>query len=170
MRIYKVLFFLPLLFLLSCKSKVPAGILGSEEMKSLLIDIHIVDGQLASVPATPDSLFKHSASFYQQVFEQHHTDSTQFAKSFNYYTNQPDQMFEIYDGVYNVIKVKADSAVKVNTKKDSLERARQAKLAAQLAKRTADSVKRVNKARADSILKKKTRADAADRAKKLRKK
>jgi hypothetical protein len=155
MRIYKILFFLIPIFLLSCGTKIPAGILDHEQMTGLLVDIHIVDGSLFEVAQDPDSLFKYGINKYQYVFKQHKTDSTQFKKSFKYYTNKPDQLFEIYEEVTKVIKAKSDSSLKIRAKIDSLERIKQNKINERLAKRAADSIARLNKIKADSIAKKK---------------
>lgn len=162
MRIYIILFFLPVLFLLSCKDKKDPGILSHEDMQALLVDVHIVDGTLFEVPAFPDSLYKYSSGKYQRVFEKHHTDSTQFKKSFIYYTNRPDELFDIYEKVVPAIKVKADSAAKVKRKADSLENIRQQKISAAIAKRAADSIKRINnkKLKADSLKIKKKQPDS----------
>jgi len=156
MRNYKILFFLPLLFLLSCKDKEAAGILSQEDMQAILVDVHIVDGTLFEVPGFPDSLYKYSVGKYQRVFEQHHTDSVQFKKSFIYYSNRPNELFKIYGKVVPAIKFKADSAATVKRKADSLENIRQQKINAAIAKRAADSIKSVNdkKLKADSLKKK----------------
>jgi hypothetical protein len=153
MRNYKILFFLPLLFLLSCKDKPAEGILNSEQMQALLIDVHIVDGALYEVSSEPDSLFKYGSGKYEQVFKKHHTDSTQFKKSFYYYTNRPDELYKIYEKIVPAIKFKADSAITVRRKADSLENIRLQKISQSAAKRAADSVKRVNdkKLKADSL-------------------
>jgi len=156
MRIYKILFFLPLLFLLSCKDEKAAGILSHEDMQALLVDVHIVDGTVFELSPEPDSLYKYTSGKYARVFQKHHTDSTQFKKSFSYYTNRPDELLEIYEKVVPAIKFKADSAATVKRKADSLENIRQQKIIQAKAKHTADSVKRVNdqKAKADSLKKK----------------
>ncbi|CAM3989504.1 DUF4296 domain-containing protein [Mucilaginibacter galii] len=162
MRIYIILFFLPLLFLISCKDEKAAGILSHEDMQAVLVDVHIVDGTLFEVPAFPDSLYKYSFSKYQRVFDKHHTDSAQFRKSFIYYTGKPDELFDIYEKVVPVIKVKADSAAKVKRVADSLENKKQQKINEVIAKRAADSIKRINnkKLKADSLKKKKNKPDS----------
>jgi hypothetical protein len=155
MRIYKILFFLPLLFLLSCKDKEAAGILSHEEMQALLVDVHIVDGALYEVSGEPDSLFKYGSGKYEVVFKKHHTDSTQFRKSYLYYTKRPDELFKIYEKVVPAIKVKADSAATLKRKADSLENVKLQKRNEAIAKRAADSIKRIGskKFKADSIKK-----------------
>jgi len=156
MRIYKILFFLPLLFLLSCKDKEATGILSHEDMQAVLVDVHIVDGTLFEVSGLPDSLYKYSSGKYEQVFKKHNIDSTQFKKSFLYYTNRPDELFDIYEKVVPAIKIKADSAAKVKRVADSLENIKQKKVNQDLGKRAADSIKRINekKLKADSLKKK----------------
>jgi hypothetical protein len=156
MRNYKILFFLPLLFWLSCKDKEAAGVLSHEDMQAVLVDVHIVDGTLFEVPGFPDSLYKYSSGKYEQVFKKHHTDSVQFKKSFIYYTNRPDELFKIYEKVVPAIKIKADSAAKVKRIADSLENKKQQKINEAIAKRVADSIKRVNnkKLKTDSLRKK----------------
>ncbi|MFD1256110.1 DUF4296 domain-containing protein [Mucilaginibacter terrae] len=180
MRIYKVLFFLIPVYLLSCGPQTPAGILNHERMTGLLIDMHIADGSLFEVSQDPDSLFKYGNNRYLYIFKQHQTDSVQFKKSFTYYSNKPDQLFEIYEAVTKVIKAKSDSSLKIRAKIDSLEQIKQNKINEKLAKRAADSIARLNKIKADSIAKrvklktnlatkKKARADSVAKAKKLKK-
>lgn len=169
MRIYKILFFLPLLFLLSCGENKPSGILNHQQMQEVLVDVHIVDGSLFELASIPDTLYKYGEVKYEQVFKQHHTDSTQFKKSFLYYTNKPDELYDIYEKVTAALKVKVDSATKVKTRADSLERIKQNKINEALAKRAADSIARVNKIKADSA-RKKARADSTAKARKLEKK
>lgn len=166
MRIYKILFFLLTVFFVSCGKKTPTGILSHEQMTALLVDMHIVDGSLFVIPQTPDSLYKYSAAKYQYVFKQHQTDSTQFKKSFKYYTNKPDELLDIYENVVPIIKARADSSAKIKLKKDSLERIKQDKKNQMLAKRAADSIARIQKVKADS-LKKKAKAVKPARAKTL---
>ena len=154
MRIYKILFFLLMVFFVSCGKKTPPGILSHKQMTALLVDMHIVDGSLFTVQPYPDSLYKYSAAKYQYVFKQHQTDSIQFKNSFKYYTNKPDELLDIYEEVVPIIKTKNDSVVKYKIKFDSLERIKQTKINQMLAKRAADSLKRIKKVKADSLKKK----------------
>lgn len=160
MRKYKTLFFLvPVILLSACKPGRPDGVLSPEKMIPLLVDVHIVDGSLAEIPQMPDSLYKHGMRQYDVVFKAHKVDTAQFRKSYAWYSNNPDQFFEIYENVSAIIKTRADSAVKAKAKADSLEQVKQSKILAARAKHMADSIKRVEKRKADSI--KKAKADTA---------
>ncbi|MBS7562969.1 DUF4296 domain-containing protein [Mucilaginibacter sp. Bleaf8] len=117
MRIYIILFFLAPVILLSCKgNETPPGILDKEQMAALLVDVHTIDGALATVPQFPDTLYKYGMGKYLNVFKQHHTDSAQFKKSFKYYVNKPDQLDAVYDDVINRLNQKTDSVNKVVSK------------------------------------------------------
>ncbi|MDT3402072.1 DUF4296 domain-containing protein [Mucilaginibacter terrae] len=154
MRIYKVLFFLvPVILLAACKPGRPDGILSPKQMVPLLVDVHLVDGNLANVAQMPDSLFKYGFNQYDAVFKQHKTDSVQFKKSFAWYANEPDQLYEVYVKVTDILKAKSDSSLKVIAKADSLERVKQTKIMAAKAKKMADSVKKAEKRKNDSIAK-----------------
>jgi hypothetical protein len=156
-------------FFVSCGPSIPSGVLDHDEMSALLIDMHIVDGSLFQVSQHPDTLFKYGINKYQNIFQQHQTDSVQFKKSFSYYSNNPDQLLEIYEKVFTVIKAKSDSSAKIRNKADSLKRIEDNKINERLAKRAADSIARVNKIKTDS-LHKKAKADSLAKAKKPKKK
>ncbi|WP_158828551.1 DUF4296 domain-containing protein [Mucilaginibacter lacusdianchii] len=114
MRIYIILFFLvPILF--SCKSSTPPEILDKDQMADVLVDVHLVNGTLATVPQLPDSLYKYGINKYQVVFKNHHTDSTQFRKSFKYYVSKPDQLDAVYEQVVEKLKKKTESFTKKST-------------------------------------------------------
>ncbi|WP_342644345.1 DUF4296 domain-containing protein [Mucilaginibacter sp. CSA2-8R] len=153
-RIYYILFFLVMFFLCSCKSDKPKEILSHEQMEHVLIEIHVVDGTLTDKMMVPDTMFKYGNAQYMQIFKQQNIDSGAFKKSFKYYTNRPDELFEIYDKVIADIKVRVDSATKVKEKRQKAELARQMKENERIAKRAADSIARLNKAKADSLHKK----------------
>lgn len=154
MRIYKVLFFLvPVILLAACKPGRPDGVLGPKQMVPLLVDVHLVDGSLAEVSQIPDSLFKYGFNRYDAVFKRYKTDSLQFKKSYAWYTNEPDQLYDIYVKVSDIIKAKADSLLKVRMRADSLEQVKQSKIMAAKAKKMADSVAKAEKRKTDSIAK-----------------
>jgi hypothetical protein len=117
MRIYKYLFFLGLLAFAGCLSegKRPDNVLSEERMPAVLADIHIVDGDLYNVPQDKDSLFKYSAGHYQAIFKKYHTDSTQFRKSYAWYTQHPVKLDVIYDKVVAILQTKNDSISKIKT-------------------------------------------------------
>jgi hypothetical protein len=150
MRSYQKLFFLMPLWLLACSpNKTPQDILTQDQMVRVLVDVHIIDGSLFETPQMPDSLYKYGSARYQYAFKAHGTDSTQFRKSFNYYTKKPDQLFDIYEKVVPILKAKLDSSAKVRVKADSLNRIKQNKLNEAIAKRAADSIARINKRKTD---------------------
>ena len=110
MRKHNILFFLALLFLAACIGSVPTGIIKPDKMVNLMVDVHIVDGSVSNIESqTADSLYKYGINRYLKVFEKHHTDSSQFKKSLEYYSLHTDQLEEMYAEVTKILQAKSDS-------------------------------------------------------------
>jgi|GEM_PF-1046650 len=109
MRKHIILFFSALLFLFACNDeKQTKGLLTREQLTSLLVDIHIVDGSLAN-QSNVDSIYHNGSGRYFYVFEKHHTDSAQFKKSLAYYTSKPDIAISMYEDIVKILQAKSDS-------------------------------------------------------------
>ncbi|MFB9841686.1 DUF4296 domain-containing protein [Mucilaginibacter ginsenosidivorans] len=135
MQKYNILFFSLLLFCGACGGdRVPDNIIQPDRMTRLLTEIHITDGSMYNVMQVPDSLFKYGTAKYLMVFKSFHTDSNQFKKSLQYYSQNPELLVKMYEQVSDVLKKKSDSLNKVN----------QQQIAAD-AKRKADSIKKLPK-------------------------
>lgn len=116
MRTHIILFFSALLFLSACKPEGNhANVLGKEDMISLLVDVHMVDGYLATQPNN-DSLYVYGTGLYKFIFKQHRTDSATFRRSMKYYTMRDEDMVNIYEEVNKRLQVKNDSVLAVITK------------------------------------------------------
>jgi hypothetical protein len=138
-----ILFFPGLIFLFSCDdNQETKGVLPAGQMAGVLVDMHIVDGSLVNQPVG-DSLYKYGTGKYFFVFKQHHTDSAQFNKSFNYYTRHTDEGAKVYDVVIKTLEAKADSMNKLVTKDNEITR-----------KRVEAQQRKIEKAKADSLTKK----------------
>ena len=123
MQKYITLFFSVLLYLAACKSETtPKGVITEPQMVNLLIDLHIVDGSIYTVPQVPDSLYKYASAKYVQLFKKHHTTAEVFKKSFKYYTSQPDKLQDMYTKVDVVIKAKIDSLNRANAPKPAVKK------------------------------------------------
>jgi len=152
MRFYKILFSLTLFFLFSCsRDKAPADLIEEDRFIPLLVDIHLADGYLSSGPQIPDSLNYRGNGLYAAIFKKHRVDSSQFKKSFQYYSSHLEQMNLIYKTVVDQLKAKNDSIIKLQAaaemkknkhQADSLAKAVKIDSARQAAKR--DSVKKTN--------------------------
>jgi len=119
---------------------VEKGIVPEDEMVSLLIDIHLVDGYTNSVSA--DSMTKYAPVLYQSVFRRHHTDLKGFDRSLNYYSLDPGRLTTMYDSVKSNlerIQKKEDDRVRREAlKKAKLEELRRKREEALKKKQLAD--------------------------------
>ncbi|MGV8879161.1 MAG: DUF4296 domain-containing protein [Sphingobacteriaceae bacterium] len=149
MRLYKILFFYPLLFLMACMPQVPDGIIKEDKMIPLLIDIHLVDGYIYNMMNRPnDTVRKIAMNMYAAVYRRHQTDSIQFKKSFKYYSSRPEQLSKMYDVVVKKMNVRNDvlnkdyqDSVKKVVRKDSIKNALRLDSLKKVARR--DSTKKV---------------------------
>ena len=129
MHKYITLFFSVSLFLFSCKGDTPPdGIIKYNQMASLLIEVHLVDGMTYGIFQSQDSLNKYGTSRYDALFKKFHTDSVQFNKSYKYYAARPAELQKMYDQILANLKQKTDSLNKVQHKVDSLNRIKQKEL------------------------------------------
>lgn len=151
MHKYLILFFSVTLFWCGCKSdSVPNKFIQPNVMARLLVQIHVVDGSLYNNTQVPDSLYKYGMGKYLAVFKKFGTDSAQFRKSMDYYSEEPDKLMAIYDKVDLQIKALSDSVNRIQTQKNAAVRkadslktdsARKANLKPKTAIQKADSVK-----------------------------
>lgn len=97
-----ILLFFALTFFTSCDFYgTPAGIIPRDKMISVLTDIQVVDAYVSALPI--DSLKKNKIDFYTSVFKKYQTDSTQFRKSMEFYSKDPDQMQLMYEKIHTAI-------------------------------------------------------------------
>jgi len=91
----------------ACKPGIPKDIIQPGKMQDVLLDIHIVDGYVSTLPGT-DTAKKVGAGYYKGVFKKFDIDSALYNQSINYYYKHPDLMKKMYDSI----------AVKLTTLKD----------------------------------------------------
>ncbi|QKJ29701.1 DUF4296 domain-containing protein [Mucilaginibacter mali] len=121
MRNYKYFFFLIILVLASCLSEesVPNNVIQEDRMTGLMVELHLVDGDLFNIQQTPDTIYKYSMGRYQAAFKKYRTDSVQFKKSFNWYVKHPIKLDEVCDNVIKILQAKTDSVAKIKPSKPS---------------------------------------------------
>lgn len=121
MRIYKYFIILVILAFASCigEETTPKDVLEEDRMTGLLVELHMVDGDLYNVQQAPDTIYKYTMGRYTTTFKKFRTDSNQFNKSFSWYTHHPVKLDEMYDNVIKILQAKADSLAKIPVGKPS---------------------------------------------------
>src|SRR3546814_395920 len=100
-----------LIFSGACGRKVPEGVVPQEQMGALLLDMHLADGQLASMLA--DSARVYRDAYYDAIFSRYAIDSTTFEHSIEFYSTRPELLKALYVGIekqleaYNTAEQKA---------------------------------------------------------------
>jgi Domain of unknown function (DUF4296) len=82
----------------ACKPGIPKDILQPDKMQQVLIDIHLVDGYISTLPSL-DTAKKVGSSFYKGIYKKYDIDSAIYNTSINYYYKHPDLMKKMYDSI-----------------------------------------------------------------------
>lgn len=108
---------------------MPEGVVPRKAMPDLLLDVHLADGQLASMPI--DSARAYRTAFYDAIFKRHGIDSTVFRRSIEFYATRPYLLNELYTDVEKRLEAlnlaeqrTVDEKYKVQYRADSARNAR----------------------------------------------
>lgn len=88
-----------LLVLPACvKVEIPPDVLPPEQMASILVDIHLLEGRRSGdkVLYSENHLME---DYYKAIFEKHSITDEQYRRSHHFYTQYPDLFSKIYDQV-----------------------------------------------------------------------
>lgn len=128
-----------LIFSFACGRKVPEDIVPQQQMGALLLDMHLADGQLASMMADSGRVYRDA--YYNAIFNRYGIDSNTFERSIEFYSTRPEVMKTLYINIekqleaYNIAEQQAiEAKYSAQRKADSIVNA----------KRT-DSLWRVNR-------------------------
>lgn len=86
------------IFMLSCDSGTPKGVLPKPEMKAVLKDMHLADAYLSTLDPG-DSSQQIATGYYRFIFKKHHTDLKAFEKSLRYYATNPVVLDSMYSQI-----------------------------------------------------------------------
>ena len=81
-------------FFFSCGEKIPDNVIPQNRMQDVLVDVHLADGQLASMPI--DSARAYRNVYYDAIFTRYGIDSAMFRHSIEFYSSRPHIMNELY--------------------------------------------------------------------------
>lgn len=78
----------------ACVKKVPEGVVPEKQMTALLLDMHVADGQLASMLIDSARIYRNA--YYEAIFNRYAIDSTTFERSIEFYSARPELMKKLY--------------------------------------------------------------------------
>lgn len=105
----KVFLLAVVLLAFSCQSndEIPEGIMSQEEMVSALIEIRMLEGQVASLTISNDSSQILYHFLEKRLFDRIELDTAVYAKSYDYYMLHPEQYIEITSAVIDSLKLRS---------------------------------------------------------------
>jgi len=85
--------------------KTPEGILEKGKMISILLDIHLIEGQIQQLRVTRDSSTRVFKYFEREIFEKHEVSDSVYYNSLGFYYDHPELMEEIYTAIVDSLSV-----------------------------------------------------------------
>ncbi|MFN3803052.1 DUF4296 domain-containing protein [Belliella pelovolcani] len=103
----KLLIFIPLILILhSCRNETkPEYVLNEDQMVGMLIDIHIAEGYVSTLPINYDSSRNLYPMFEKEVFRKHQVSDSVFHRSLEYYLARPRIIDRVYARVIDSLNV-----------------------------------------------------------------
>lgn len=95
---YKILVLLTFA-LISCKAdekKLP-DLLSEEQMVSILIDVHVLEGKIDKLSIKRDSASLIFNTFEREIFKEHNVSKEKYIESYEYYLEDVASMNDIYE-------------------------------------------------------------------------
>lgn len=86
----------------SCKTDVPKGVIGKEEMQSIYWDLLRAD-EMINFYASADTAYdrqKHQDSLYSVIFRIHNISGDEFLQSKSYYEAHPELLKPVLDSIF----------------------------------------------------------------------
>ena len=113
----KLLPIIALLFMVSCSTHVPRGVIKPDKYAWILKDIHQLDAmRTLEYIQTPDQLLDDQ---YQMIFEKYGVTKAEFDSSLSWYWHHQKELLIVYDSVKaraerDARKIEEESSVKAN--------------------------------------------------------
>ncbi|MCE3279602.1 MAG: hypothetical protein K0S44_1793 [Bacteroidetes bacterium] len=100
----KIIFSVLISYFFSCsnpqKVSIPSSVLSKEKMAEVMVDVHLLEATLNVQVGSNDKLKTEGASSIN-VYNKHQVTKAQFDESFEFYTQNPEMLVEIYQLVLN---------------------------------------------------------------------
>ncbi len=113
-------FFMGASLLTSClgEPEPPQGVLSPEEMKPLLKEFHLLEAQVARMSFQNQDSAKVAFQYLEKkIFKKYGIDSVTYAKSYQFYGENPAVFLRIYEDVSKDLEATKDSVYRLKTKK-----------------------------------------------------
>jgi hypothetical protein len=96
------------LFCASCikPAEPPVGIIPKDTMSYILTDIHIAEAKLSVKPLMQDSARENYSNTKTSIFKKYHISEGRFNESFDWYTQNIEQLDKIYEVVVDSLSLR----------------------------------------------------------------
>ena len=99
--------FFVLIFISCGGDKTNGDILSREKFRTMLIQMHIIEGEFSFNQKLDPASIKKNYAQYESLFKKQQTDSATVANTFDYYHNKQTELLEIYHEVLDSLNAMA---------------------------------------------------------------
>ena len=78
---------------------VPIDVLSIQEMTAIMVDVQLIEGGIVIRKYNKTQRKGQITDYYKSLYHKHKVSKETFKNSLNYYTDHPDKLEEIYDGM-----------------------------------------------------------------------
>jgi hypothetical protein len=108
-----------MLWLASCQSSSPTGVLSEKEMIQAIMDVYILEEKVSRMPVPYDSMAILYPRFFSKYLQEQKISEEQFKTSWNYYMNDPRKMEAIYAAVVDSLNLREQAFPRGTTSTDA---------------------------------------------------
>ncbi len=131
--VYPILFVVIIALVVSCAPKQPddtppPDLIDQNKFALIMVDVQLIEGMRVHKLGPKRENSVDMVPLYEDVFQKHGITEEEFRRTFEYYTNHPDKMKEIYEQVVDSlttmeVKVKREFQETEMQRRDSINKA-----------------------------------------------
>lgn len=88
----------------------PEGLMERDDFKETLLDAQLIEARMNHEMILEQMKTMPVQKYYDELFEKHQITEDKFQKTFNYYTEHPDEMKEIYEEIMTELTLRKDNS------------------------------------------------------------
>ncbi|HYG52072.1 MAG TPA: DUF4296 domain-containing protein [Flavobacteriales bacterium] len=94
----------------ACEKKQEENIIPREKFISLLVQMHLIEADFSFNPEVDHRSMQKNYKQYEELFKRYKTDSLQVVKTFDYYDDKQEELFQVYKVVLDCLNTMAGKA------------------------------------------------------------
>ena len=106
----RIALIIPLFLLIGCdrKEEMPEGLLDRETFTQVLTEAQVIEARVNQELVIEKRSAIAKDRYYEEIFERYNTDEEQFKRTFEFYSERPEELRAIYEEVLTELSRRKD--------------------------------------------------------------